>query len=73
MRDLTFLTWLEMTWTERGATVLVWIVSSVIGLGMFVGGLLVVGECLDGISRYNTEHDQCLKRATNGYEIKQCR
>ncbi len=73
MRDLTFLSWWEMTWTERGATVLVWAVSSVIGIGMFVGGLLVLGECLDGISRYKSEHDRCLQHATNGYEIRECR
>jgi hypothetical protein len=40
---------------------------------MFGTGLLVLGDALDGISRYNSEHNRCLQKATNGLEIKQCR
>ena len=72
-RDWTVLLWREKTWGERGQTVLANALAGIIGAGMFIGALLVIGECLDGVSRYNSEHDRCLKHATNGYDIKQCR
>jgi len=40
---------------------------------LFAGGLVVVAQIIDGNSRYAAERDRCLKNATNGYEIKQCR
>lgn len=72
-RDSTILTWREKTWVERGQTVLANTLAGIIGAGMFVGALLVVGECLDGISRYKSDHERCLKHATNGYEIEHCK
>lgn len=72
-RDWTFLTWREKTWSERGQTVLANALAGIIGAGMFVGALLVVGECLDGVARYKSEHDRCLMHATNGLEIERCR
>jgi hypothetical protein len=72
-RDWSNLLWREKTWGERGQTVICWTAALVIGLAMFGGGLLVIGESLDGISRYNSEHNRCLQNATNGLEIKQCR
>jgi hypothetical protein len=71
-RDRTILTWREKTWNERGQTVFANALVYIIGAGMFVCAILVIGECLDGVSRDNSEHDQCLKHATNGYDIKQC-
>jgi hypothetical protein len=58
---------------EHGQTVLAWVLASVIGLGMFVAGLLVLGQMMDGVSRYSSEHRRCLQHATNGLEIEQCR
>ena len=72
-RDWSILTWSEKTWSERSQTVLALAVASVVGLAMLVGALLVVGQSLDGVSRYKSEHDWCLKHATNGYDSEQCR
>ena len=65
--------WSWATWPERAGIVAVWLVSSAVALAMAFGVLLVVGESVEGISRYKSEHDRCLQKATNGYEIKQCR
>jgi len=71
-RNWIYLTWREKTWNERGQTVLSWILALVITFGMFIGGLLVLGMAIDGTDRYRAEHDRCLKKAENGYDIKQC-
>jgi hypothetical protein len=71
-RNWTMLTWREQTWSERAQTALANLLATVIGLAMFVGAIVVIGECLDGVSRYKSEHDRCLKQATNGYDIKRC-
>lgn len=71
-RDWSMLPWSEMTWGERAEAAICWVVASAVGLAMFAGILLVVGESLDGVARYKSGHDRCLQRATNGLEIKQC-
>lgn len=40
---------------------------------MLVGAIMVAGMMIDGVAEHQAQHDRCLKRATNGYEIKQCR
>lgn len=40
---------------------------------MFIGALVVLGMMVEGYGKYRAEKDRCLKHATNGYEIKQCR
>ena len=72
-RDWTNLLWREKTWSERGLTVLSSLLALVVCSGMFVGGLLVIGQGLEGITQYKTEHRSCLQHATNGLEIEQCR
>jgi uncharacterized membrane protein YidH (DUF202 family) len=72
-RDWLNLTWSEKTWSERMQTALAWVMAAIAGLIMFGVGILVLGDALDGISRYNSEHNRCLQKATNGLEIKQCR
>ncbi len=72
-RDWTMLTWSEKTWNERLQTMLAWVLALVLCLVIFVGGLIILGRSIDGIDRYNAEHRRCLKNATNGYEIEQCR
>ena len=72
-RSWLHLTWSEKTWGERAQTSVCFVLAGVITFGMFIGGLLVLGMMSDGLVRHKTEHDQCLKRATTGYEIKQCR
>ena len=72
-RDWLNLTWSEKTWNERGQTALSWIIAFIVSVVIFGTGILMLGDALDGISRYNSEHNRCLQKATNGLEIKQCR
>ncbi len=73
-RDLANLVWREKTWSERAQTVAIFVVATAVVLAMsFFALVYAVGPSLDGISRYNSEHRRCLQRATNGYEIQQCR
>jgi hypothetical protein len=72
-RNWLNLTWREKTWSERGQTVISWVLACIFGVVIFGTGLLMLGDALDGIGRYNSEHNRCLQKATNGLEIKQCR
>ncbi|MBA2690057.1 MAG: hypothetical protein H0U63_04575 [Burkholderiales bacterium] len=73
-RDWVKLTWGEMTWWERVQMALSFVLALVITGAAFIGFILfVLGPALDGISRHKSEHERCLKNATNGWEIKQCR
>lgn len=73
-RDWTQLRFREMTWGERAQAVLCWIAGTIFGLVVLVGIMVyAVGPTLDGIGRYQEEHERCLKRATNGLEIERCR
>lgn len=35
--------------------------------------LWLVGGAIETVAKHSEEHDRCLKQATNGYEIRQCR
>lgn len=72
-RDWTYLLWSEKTWNERAQTVVSWALAGAFGVGVFIGGLIMLGQALDGIARYDSEHRSCLQHATNGLEIEQCR
>lgn len=65
--------WSLATWSER----VVKIGLFFLGAGFVVAGVVVVmvifGTIVEGIARHNSAHDRCLKNATNGYEIAQCR
>ncbi len=72
-RDWSNLIWREKTWSERGQTVLSFLGALIVGVVIFGAGIYAFGESVEGISRYNSEHNRCLQKATNGLEIKQCR
>ena len=65
--------WSWATWPERAEIVAVWIASGVVGLAMVIGTIFILGLMIENVGQYHEEHDRCLKLATNGYEIKQCR
>lgn len=66
--------WHVANWRERIGIVLFYAVGwGVVFPAMLVGMLMLVGMIGEGITQHKTEHDRCLKQATNGYEIKQCR
>lgn len=72
-RDWTSLLWSEMTWGERAQAAACFVAASVFGVGMFLGAIVVLGMMIDAASHRQEQHDRCLRKATNGYEIKQCR
>jgi hypothetical protein len=43
---------------------------SAVGAFLFLGAL---GYAIETLAEHSAQHDHCLKRATNGYEIRQCR
>jgi hypothetical protein len=67
------LTWCQKTWGERLQTVFAAALAGIICLGGFIGGILVIGMIIDGEDHRREEHHRCLKNATNGLEIEQCR
>lgn len=49
-----------------------WVGATIVSLAIAVVVLSMLGSALDGYSRLKSEQRQCLLRATNGFEIKQC-
>lgn len=72
-RDWTVLLWREKTWSERAKTVVSFSIASVVGLGMLLGIMMVLSKMIDVADERREDHDRCMKRATNGYEIEKCR
>jgi hypothetical protein len=65
--------WHVAKWRERSGIVLFYAIGwGVVFPVMLIGVFWLFGAMIDGVGRYNVEHDQCLKHATNGYEIRQC-
>jgi hypothetical protein len=72
-RDWTNLLWREKTWGERAQTAVAFSAACVVGLGMLLGALVVLGMMIETAGQRSEDHDRCMKRATNGYEIERCR
>lgn len=66
--------WRIAHWNERlGICLFYGIMWGAVFPALLIGGLYVLGTMGEGITRYNVEHDRCLKHANNGYDIRQCR
>ena len=65
--------WKVATWSERIVKVFLGIAGAAFVVVGAIAVVAVFGMMLEGVGEYNADHDRCLKRATNGYEIKQCR
>lgn len=73
-RDWVNLHWSEMTWWERAQAAIAFLFAIAVCLaGAFAVIVFVLGPMIDGVAHRSEQYDRCLKRATNGYEIKQCR
>lgn len=73
-RDWSRLTLDEMTWGERAKAAVSFIAALVICLAAaFAFIVFVLGPMIDVAAQRSEDHDCCLKNATNGYEIKECR
>ena len=65
--------WTAANWKERVGIILFHLVMWCVAAPAFVvGGVIIIGMMIDSADRYHTDHDRCLRSATNGYEIKQC-
>ena len=49
-----------------------YVTAALIGGAMFIGGVIILGMIIEGVGERDQQHDQCLKHATNGYEIREC-
>lgn len=66
--------WHVANWRERvGIVIFQGIMWGGVFPAILIGGVLLIGSIGEGLSIQNAEHDRCLKHATNGYEIRQCR
>lgn len=70
--------WSVAYWHERIGIVLFYVflwcvVGPVCFVVCFFGPIWVVGMAIENIGQHRVEHERCLKAATNGWEIKQCR
>lgn len=54
---------------ERIGGALAWLCFPFMVLGFF----WVIGTATERAAEYREDHDRCLRQATNGLEIKQCR
>jgi len=53
--------------------IVAWLIEGVLLLVGFFVCMGILGTMLDGAAQYNKERTHCLKYATNGFEIQQCR
>lgn len=65
--------WKVATWGERIVKIGLFFAGTAFVIVGVIAALAFFGMMMEGVGRYNSEHDRCLKNATNGYEIKQCR
>jgi hypothetical protein len=63
----------QATWRQRVEMAFGVLIVSVFGVAMFIGAVLLLGRGADNLIRSKVEHDNCLRNATNGYEIRECR
>ena len=59
--------------TEHQLEILIACVLSIFVVPMLFGLLWLTVSAIEGIGLHRMEHDRCLKNATNGYEIRECR
>ena len=66
--------WHIANWRERVGIVFFHVFMwCIVAPAIFIIMVLAFGRIMESVTHYNTEHDRCLKNATNGYDIRQCR
>lgn len=66
--------WATASWSQRLKLGALWAIAWGVVLPlMVVAGICFIGLLIDGFAERSETHDRCLKQATNGYEIRQCR
>ena len=65
--------WSDVGWKGRIGLVLFYIVGwGICFPAMLIAAIMVLGMMAEGVTKYKTEHERCLKQARTGYEIQQC-
>lgn len=72
-RNWLNLTWSEKTWSERAQTVIANVLAGIVGIGMLLGIIFVLGMIIDTQDQRREELHRCLKNATNGLAIEECK
>jgi len=63
----------EMTWWELTQALFASLIALVFTLGVAVGVILIIGQIIEVQTQRISDHDRCLRNATNGLEIRECR
>jgi hypothetical protein len=58
---------------ERVFMVLMWPLGAAIVVAGFILVMWLISSMADNYGQRQADYERCLKRATNGYEIQQCR
>ena len=66
-------TWSEATGWQRVQMVVALILACIFTVGLFIGGMLILGRGADNLVRYHTDLDVCRKNAPTAYEYHECR
>lgn len=61
------------TWKEIPLILLYWLAGAVVVVVLFLGFMWLLGTIVENAGERSEQRTRCLKRATNGYEIEQCR
>ena len=65
--------WSLATWPERFVKLGLWAAGGCFVAISFLTTMALFATIIDNAAELSIEHDRCLKRATNGYEIRECR
>ena len=66
--------WRIANWRERLGIMLFYGIGWGIVLpAIIIGSLMLLGMMIDSADERSTQHDRCMKHATNGYDIEKCR
>lgn len=61
------------TWKEMPLILLSWLAGVIVVIVGFLLFMWLLATIIENAGERSTQHDRCLKHATNGYEIERCR
>lgn len=65
--------WRFATCWERFVKIALWLLGAVAVIVMFLALMALIATIVDNAADRSIEHERCMKQATNGHEIEQCR
>jgi hypothetical protein len=61
------------TWRERIVIFFLWLGWAVVTVILFLALMWLLATIVENAGQRSEDHDHCLKHASNGYEIRECR